>query len=124
MQFEILSEIPDKIYPGLIIPYRVRPVAGIPMKWVTEILHVYEGSKEGKFQVHPYFVDIQLSGPYKTWHHEHHFREIEGGVEMKDILYYELPFGFLGRIVHKAFVGKKVKQIFDYRTRILEELFA
>ena len=122
MQFKILSDVPEEIYPGLIIPYTIKPVAGITMKWVTEITHVHQVSKES-VQDHSYFVDVQLSGPYKSWHHEHHFRKIEGGIEMKDILYYELPFGFLGRVVHKAYVRKKIEEIFDYRFKVLGEMY-
>ena len=122
MEFKILSEVPKEIYPGLIIPYTIKPIAGITMKWVTEITHVHKVSEES-VQDHSYFVDVQLSGPYKSWHHEHHFRKIEGGIEMKDILYYELPFGFLGRVVHKAYVRKKVEEIFDYRFKVLGEMY-
>ena len=81
--FDIISELPEKIYPGMIISYRIKPLLGIPVKWVTEISHVKEEEL---------FVDNQLSGPYKLWHHQHHFSDIPGGTEMKDILHYSLPW--------------------------------
>lgn len=114
LSFKIKSELPSKMYPGLIIQYTVRPVMGIPMTWVTEISHV---------QNHQFFVDRQLKGPYKTWHHQHHFTEIEGGVEMTDEVNYELPLGFLGRIAHSLFVKKQLNSIFDYRIKKMEETF-
>ncbi|MGC9343349.1 MAG: SRPBCC family protein [Bacteroidales bacterium] len=114
MGFHILTDIPGKMYPGMIIAYIVKPLLGIPLKWVTEITHVIE--KE-------YFVDFQIMGPYKIWHHQHHFKEIEGGIEMTDIVSYSLPLGFLGKWARWLFVGKKVEQIFEYRYKVLEEKF-
>jgi ligand-binding SRPBCC domain-containing protein len=114
MGFEVLVELPEKMYSGLMIEYRVKPLLGIPLKWITEITHV----DELKF-----FVDEQRKGPYKIWHHEHHFREIQGGVEMIDIVSYELPFGLIGNLVHPILVKQKLKEIFDYRFKKVEEIF-
>ena len=113
MQFKILSILPKQMYPGMIIRYRVKPLLGIPMTWVTEITHVEEKK---------YFIDVQLSGPYKVWHHEHHFKEVEDGVEMTDILHYSLPMGFLGRILNFLWIGREVRRIFEYRKGRLEEV--
>lgn len=114
MGFDILSGADKDMYAGQIIKYSVKPVLGIPMLWVTEITQVVEKK---------YFVDTQLVGPYSIWHHTHFFREIEGGTEMEDIVDYKLPFGFLGKIVHALFVRRKVEQIFEYRTKIMDEMF-
>ncbi len=114
MGFHILSGAGRKMYPGQIISYRVKPIAGIPLTWVTEITHVKELN---------YFVDEQRFGPYSMWHHEHHFREVEAGVEMKDIVSYKLPLGILGRLVHFLFVKRMVQQIFDYRSQIITDFF-
>lgn len=115
MGFNITSELKnEKMYPGLIITYIVKPIFGIPLTWVTEITEISDGK---------YFIDEQRVGPYKIWHHEHHFREIEGGVEMRDLLYYRLPLGFIGKIINLIFVRKKVEGIFDYRVNVLNELF-
>jgi ligand-binding SRPBCC domain-containing protein len=59
----------------------------------------------------------------RLWHHQHHFKEIPGGVEMTDILNYAIPFGIIGRLTNKVYVGKKVKDIFDYRVKAVEGLF-
>jgi len=104
----------EKMYAGQIIEYKVSPVMGIPLYWMTEITHVEEGR---------FFVDEQRFGPYSLWHHQHHFRKVEGGVEMTDIVHYKLPLGFLGDIAHGLFVQKQLKGIFDYRYKVVEELF-
>lgn len=114
MVFEITSELPDKMYEGLMITYRIKPFLNIPIKWCTEITHI----KERLF-----FVDEQRQGPYRIWHHEHHFKEVEGGVLMTDLLYYDIGKSFLGWIAGRLFVHKKVKQIFEYRFKILDAYF-
>ncbi len=114
MGFIVRTELPDKMYEGLMIEYTVRPMLGIPMNWITEIKTVKN---------HSFFVDEQRKGPYRIWHHEHHFKEVEGGVEMTDIVSYELPLGFLGRLMHPILVKNKLKEIFDYRRQKVDELF-
>jgi ligand-binding SRPBCC domain-containing protein len=114
MGFDVLTEETSVMYEGLMIEYRVRPIFNIPMKWVTEITHV-------KDQL--YFVDEQRKGPYTIWHHEHHFKEVNGGVEMTDIVSYELPFGIIGKIVHPILVKKKLEEIFAYRFKVVDEFF-
>jgi ligand-binding SRPBCC domain-containing protein len=81
---------------------------------MTEITHV-EDKK--------YFVDEQRFGPYSLWHHQHHFRQTEAGVEMTDIVHYKIPFGKLGDLAHALFVKKQLKAIFDYRYEVVEKLF-
>jgi len=107
------GEYAKGMYPGLIIEYSIRPLLGIPMYWMTEITHVEHLR---------YFADEQRFGPYAFWHHQHHFREVEGGVEMTDLVHYRLPFGPLGALAHALFVGKRLQAIFDYRTRVIPTL--
>ena len=104
----------DTMYPGQIIEYKVKPVLGIPLYWMTEITHV-EDQK--------YFVDEQRFGPYSLWHHQHHFKAISGGVEMSDIVHYKIPFGILGDLSQALFVRKELKSIFDYRIKAVERIF-
>jgi ligand-binding SRPBCC domain-containing protein len=114
MDFQITSELPEEMYEGMIITYTVKPVAGIPVNWVTEISHTRK----------PYFfIDTQLSGPYKLWHHQHLFKEVKNGIEMEDIVHYKLPFGILGNIANFLFVKKQLEGIFNYRQNILSEIF-
>jgi ligand-binding SRPBCC domain-containing protein len=115
MGFEVLSESGNgSLYAGQIITYYVRPLFGWRLFWMTEITHVRE--KE-------YFVDEQRMGPYAFWHHSHFFRPVPGGVEMRDQVYYRLPFGLLGRLVHALLVRKKLAAIFDFRYRYLQKHF-
>lgn len=114
MGFDVLTEVPEKMYEGLMIEYRVRPLLGIPMNWITEITHVKE---------HQFFVDEQRKGPYRIWHHEHHFETVDNGVLMSDIVSYELPYGILGKIAHPILVQGKLNEIFDFRFEIVEEIF-
>lgn len=115
MGFDITSKmLSEKMYPGMIISYKVSPVLGIKMTWVTEITHVKE--KE-------YFVDEQRVGPYRIWHHEHKIDPIEGGVLMTDIVSYQPPFGFLGTIANTLMIKKQLKKIFDYRKTTVEKIF-
>lgn len=116
MGFHIQSD-PEwlgKMYPGQVITYTVSPLLGIPLFWMTEITHVRDRA---------FFVDEQRVGPYALWHHQHHFKTVPGGVEMTDLIHYRLPLGMLGRLAHFLFVGRQLKQIFDYRYRVLETRF-
>lgn len=115
MGFRVISKHQgDKMYPGQVIEYKVSPLLGIPLYWMTEITHV----EDRKF-----FVDEQRFGPYRLWHHQHHFRETVQGVEMTDIVHYKLPLWFLGDIAHALFVKKRLEEIFEYRYRKVNEIF-
>ncbi|MEM9022175.1 MAG: SRPBCC family protein [Bacteroidota bacterium] len=113
--FKVLTDLEgQKMYPGQFIDYIVHPLFGIPLRWTTEITHVKDLE---------YFVDEQRNGPYAIWHHQHFFREVPQGVEMKDLLHYALPLGPLGQLAHTLLVRKKVNEIFDFRYNVLEEIF-
>jgi ligand-binding SRPBCC domain-containing protein len=103
-----------KMYPGMLITYEVAPFLGIKLNWMTEITQVADEK---------YFIDEQRFGPFKFWHHQHHFKAIDGGVEMTDILTYGLPFGFIGDIAQEVFVGRKIAEIFKFRREKTVELF-
>lgn len=116
MAFEVTSDLKqiEKMYAGMIITYKVSPLTGIRLNWMTEIT-----------QVSPleYFIDEQRFGPYQFWHHQHHFKAIDGGVEMNDILTYGLPMGIFGRMANSIFVADKLQHIFNYRKEKIIELF-
>lgn len=114
MGFDIISGADRKTYPGQIIRYKVSPLLGIKMNWVTEITQV---------QAPYYFIDEQRFGPYKFWHHKHFLKEVEGGVEMEDIIHYGLPMGILGQLVHPFLVKPKLEEIFEVRWEKLIEMF-
>lgn len=115
MGFVITSaDPPEKMYPGMIITYTVKPLMGIKMKWVTEITHIEEKR---------YFVDEQRDGPYSMWHHQHIIEPAEGGVMMRDIVSYKPPMGFLGAIANSLVIRRQLEDIFNYREKILEKRF-
>lgn len=114
MGFEIQTELPEKMYPGMMIQYKVSPILGIKMTWVTEITHV----EHEKF-----FVDEQRVGPYSMWHHQHHIQEIPGGILMEDIIDYQPPMGLLGDIANSLFIARQLDEIFAYRKEAVEKRF-
>ena len=115
MGFDIRSEdLLDEIYEGMIITYKVSPILGIKTTWVTEITHIKQGR---------YFVDEQRVGPYKLWHHQHLLESKEDGTLMSDIVSYQPPLGILGSIANRIIIKKKLKEIFDYRLKKLNEIF-
>jgi ligand-binding SRPBCC domain-containing protein len=115
LEFRILSDLPDKMYNGLMITYEIRiPLFGTH-RWLTEIKHINEGVS---------FVDEQRVGPYKLWYHQHMIEPFgKDMTRMIDRVTYLLPFGPLGRLVHKVKVKHMLEEIFDYRTQRLYELF-
>lgn len=114
LKFKVLTENLTSVYAGQIIEYKVHPILGIPLYWMTEITSV---------EHHKFFIDNQRYGPYSMWHHQHHFKAVEGGVEMTDIVHYKLPFWFLGDIANVLFVKAQLKEIFDYRIKAVEQIF-
>jgi ligand-binding SRPBCC domain-containing protein len=103
----------ETVHPGMIITHRVSPFPKIRIQWVTEISHV---------QAPFLFVDEQRFGPYKFWHHQHHFSEIPGGTLMVDRVHYALPMGFLGDLTHPFLVKPKLDSIFSHRKSAVEEI--
>lgn len=114
LNFRITSNVPEEIYSGLIITYKIAAVARIPMTWVTEIKHV-----ESLYR----FVDEQRIGPFRFWFHEHSFQPVSGGIEMTDIVHYQMPWGWLGELVHLVFIRRRLNAIFDFRRAYIEELW-
>lgn len=115
LDFNIVSKhLTNKIHPGMHISYAVRPLFGIKTTWVTVIKEVEEKKM---------FVDEQEVGPYKKWHHRHHFKEIEEGVRMTDVVTYAIGFGIVGKLLHYFIIKKRVDDIFKYRKKRIKELF-
>ena len=115
MGFEVVTKgLSETMYPGMVIGYKVSPLAGIKLNWLTEITHVVEGS---------YFVDEQRVGPYSIWHHQHKIEPFEGGVLMTDIVTYKPPFGWLGNLLNSLVIKNKLAEIFTFRTKTIDKLF-
>jgi len=103
-----------KMYAGMLITYKVTPLFGIKLNWMTEITHVNDKV---------YFIDEQRFGPYALWHHQHHFKEVPGGVLMTDILNYAIGYGAIGLFANTVLVKRKIEEIFKFRTKAIEEMF-
>lgn len=114
LDFRIVSEVPEHVYEGLVIEYRVKPLLGIPVKWVSVINNIQE----------PYmFTDVQLKGPYSYWKHIHTLNEVAGGVLMEDKITYKPPFDSIFPWTNDRVIRPHLNGIFDYRTVTLNNLF-
>ena len=113
LNFRILTPLPLDMRSGTLIDYRIR-LGGVPMRWRTRI---------ETFEAPLRFTDVQLSGPYRYWHHLHEFQDAPGGTQVIDRVTYALPFGFLGALAHRLFVRGALERIFDYRQQRLAEIF-
>lgn len=114
MGFIITSDKPERMFAGQIITYKIGIFPGVKSNWVTEITQVNEKI---------FFIDEQRFGPYKMWHHEHHFKSVDGGVTMTDRVTFKIPFGFVGRMAYGLFIRRKLLQIFNFRAEMLSNYF-
>jgi len=115
LHFQVLSEVPERMYNGLTILYEIKIPGFGKRRWLTEIKHIQEGA---------FFIDEQRLGPYRLWYHQHRIESFEGKkTRMFDAVFYQLPFGLIGSLVHKFWVKNMLEQIFDYRAKRLIELF-
>ena len=114
MGFNITDFDGKNMYAGQIIQYKVSPLAGLKLSWMTEITVVKENQ---------YFIDEQRFGPYALWHHKHFFEPSGNGVKMTDVVHYALPLGFIGRIMNTLVVKNKLKEIFEYRVVMVDKIF-
>lgn len=103
---DILSQVPEKIYAGLMISYRMKAFCGIPMAWLSEVSHCDELKR---------FVYHQRVGPFKFCSHEVCLTETERGIVLEDIMFYAMPLGWLGELVHRLLIAAKLERIFDTR---------
>ncbi|NRS89335.1 ligand-binding SRPBCC domain-containing protein [Flavobacterium sp. 7E] len=114
MGFQITDFDGKDMYAGQIIQYKVSPLAGVKISWVTEITQVKDKA---------HFIDEQRFGPYAFWHHKHFFDATPQGVKMTDVVHYGLPLGFLGRIMNSLIVEGKLNEIFAHREKMVDKLF-
>ena len=114
LDFRLSVSPPEYLHPGTIYGAQIRPFPGISMQIVTEFSHIRAPSL---------FITQQRVGPFKIWHHEHHFKEHKDGVEIEDIVLYGVPFGIVGTFLHDLVIRKRLHEIFTYRARALEQRF-
>jgi len=113
LHFHILTQRPIVMQAGTLIDYQLR-LFGVPFHWRTRI---------EAFEPISSFTDVQLTGPYRRWHHRHDFIDAPGGTQMHDHVEYELPFGPLGEIARALFVRRAVNKIFDHRNATIPAVF-
>ena len=111
LRFALLREEPVEMGVGTVIDYRLH-VHGLPVRWRSRI----EEWEPGRG-----FVDRQLRGPYRLWHHRHWFRAEGDGTLVGDRVDYALPLGRLGELAHPLFVRRDLERIFDFRHRAVAE---
>jgi ligand-binding SRPBCC domain-containing protein len=111
--FRILTPGPLVMAAGAVIDYELR-LYGFPLRWRTRIETFEPGVS---------FSDVQLSGPYRKWHHRHTFADVSGGTRMDDTVDYELPLGPLGAVARRLFVARSLQRIFDFRAERIAALF-
>ncbi|HEX5104378.1 MAG TPA: SRPBCC family protein [Pirellulaceae bacterium] len=110
LDFRFVTPLPIEMRAGTLIDYQIR-LCGVPLKWRTRI---------EEFDPPHRFVDVQVRGPYKSWHHTHEFHEADGGTLMLDHVRYELPLGPLGSLAAALFVRRLLNNIFDHRRRTID----
>jgi ligand-binding SRPBCC domain-containing protein len=103
--FRVVTPAPIEMRAGTLIEYRLR-LHRLPLRWLTRI-EIWEPGRR--------FVDVQVRGPYRMWHHTHQFATHPQGTVMRDVVRYSLPFRRLGRAVGSTVVRRDLERIFDYR---------
>lgn len=114
LRFRILTPTPIAMAPGTLIDYSIR-WRGLPLRWRTRIEEWFPGRR---------FVDMQIRGPYRLWHHTHTFERAGNETIVQDVVRYALPLGPVGHLAHALLVARDVQRIFDFRERRIRSLFA
>lgn len=114
LDFRLTSDPPEYLHPGTIVSATIRPFPVISTDWISEITHIRPPQ---------FYITEQRFGPFKMWHHEHHFRAIDDGVEVEDIILYGMHFGMIGSMVHNLFIRKRLHEAFSFRAQALEQRF-
>lgn len=105
LRFRVLTPGPVHLAPGALIQYRLE-LHRIPIRWLTRIETWVAGER---------FVDVQIRGPYRLWHHTHTFEAHDGATLVRDRVRYALPLGLLGELAHRLLVRPDLERIFDFR---------
>lgn len=113
LKFKVLNKSTEKVHEGTELNYKLK-LHGIPLDWTSKIINWNPNNG---------FVDTQIQGPYKKWHHEHAFQDLGEGCLMRDIITYQLPAGWLGELVASKWVRSDLQKIFDYRRKVIYERF-
>ncbi len=114
LQFKILNQSTPTIQKGTTFTYRLK-IHGVPVHWTTLI---------EEWVPNTYFVDTQIKGPYRKWHHTHTFQSMDGGTQVNDRILYKMHFGRIGHLFAGKWVRRDVETIFAYREKAIEAIFS
>jgi ligand-binding SRPBCC domain-containing protein len=112
LSFRVLTPEPLEMRSGTMIDYRLR-LHGVPVWWTSRI---------GEWHENRLFVDRQVRGPYRLWHHRHEFEPLDGATRVRDRVAYALPLGRLGHVAGMPLVRRDLRRIFDYRQAAVARL--
>lgn len=113
LHFQVLSQTDRELKAGSLIHYQLG-WHGIPLRWTSRIEEWCPPTR---------FVDTQLKGPYRLWHHTHSFEACDGGTLIRDTVQYAVPAGWLGDFFGGWMVRRDVERIFDYRVMKISAIF-
>ena len=119
MKVQLEGNPPKEVYPGLIMIIRARVGGFLPVQMVQEVTQI-EKPTQNKPGL---FVDEQRFGPFKFFHHQHHFKPTQHGTQVTDLVLYALPVGFAGDIAHGLFVRRQLESMFDMKEKAVIEYF-
>jgi ligand-binding SRPBCC domain-containing protein len=68
-----------------------------------------------------FFCDEMQKGAFKSFRHEHHFKQENDVVLMKDIFDFESPFGFLGKVFNYLILEKYMTKLLKERNQVIKE---
>ena len=112
LSFKIITPKPINMSKGILLDYTIK-LFRFPIHWRTYI---------SDYDPPNYFVDQQIKGPYRFWHHTHIFKKVDGGVEIIDKIKYSVPFGYIGRIINTFWIRNDLNKIFDYRKKMINKI--
>jgi len=116
LEFRLLTPEPIAMGVGTFLQYALR-LRGVPVRWDT-LIQEWEPPHR--------FVDVQVRGPYRLWHHTHELEPVDGGraTLMRDTVRYSVGFGVLGEVARRALVVRDLEAIFAFRTERVPALVA
>jgi ligand-binding SRPBCC domain-containing protein len=85
---------------------------GLTLTWIADISDVEPPSK---------FVDTARKSPFQFWRHTHEFLQTDEGTLLRDTVDYQMPFGFLGRIVNSILIEADVRKMFKFRHEVTKK---
>ena len=112
LSFKIESQSTKTIEEGTVFNYKLK-LHGIPIRWTSLITDWNPISS---------FVDTQLKGPYRVWHHTHRFIPFNNGTLTEDEVYYAPPNIPLSNCIANFFIKRDVSKIFEHRKTSIVDL--